>query len=119
MPHILQVRDDEAREVFGRLQAVIRSTLVHYYRLNEEEAAGAEEDLLVWFLRLSRRGSGPQMPARGMRLALLSAACQYGRSFQMWKLGGKRSHDDGLNQILSREPEELAMDLDVGMDEEV
>jgi hypothetical protein len=117
--HILQVRDDEAREVFGRLQGVIRSTLVQYYRLTEEEAVGAEEDLLVWFLRLSRRGSGPQMPARAMRLALLSATCQYGRSFQMWKLGGKRSPDAGLARILSREPEQFAMDLDVGFDEEV
>jgi hypothetical protein len=108
----LPVRDEEAREVFARLQTVIRAALLQYYRLTDEEATGAEEDLLVWFLRLSRRGGGPQMPARALRIALLSAACQYGRSLQMWKLGGKRSRDADLNRVLSREPEELAMDLD-------
>jgi hypothetical protein len=108
----LPVRDDEAREVFARLQAIIRATLLQEYRLTDDEASGAEEDLLVWFLRLSRRSSGPQMPLRSLRLALLSAACQYGRSLQMWKLGGKRSRDAELNRVLSREPEEIAMDLD-------
>lgn len=118
MSHTQPVRDDEAREVFGRLQGVIRSALLNYYQLTEEEADGAQEDLFVWFLRLSRRGGGPQMPARAMRLSLLSAACQYGRSLQMWKLGGKRSRDTDLNHVLSREPEELAMDLNSGLDEE-
>lgn len=97
---------------------MIRSALLHYYQLSAEEAAGAEEDLLAWFLRLSKRGGGPQMPAKAMRLSLLSAACQYGKSLQMWKLGGKRSRDDSLNHVLSRDPDELALDLDVGLDGE-
>jgi hypothetical protein len=116
---ISPVRDDEAREVFARLQAVVRTTLLSHYRLTLEEIAGAEEDLLVWFLRLAKRGGGPQMHAKALRLALLSAACQYGRSLQMWKLGGLPSPDDGLNRVLSREPEDLAMDLQSRMDEEL
>jgi hypothetical protein len=118
VPRISPVRDEEAREAFARLQAVIHSTLVSYYRLSLDETAGAEEDLLVWFLRLARRGGGPQMPPRALRLSLLSAACQYGRSLQLWKLGGRPSPDAGLNDVLSREPEDLAGDLQARLDED-
>jgi hypothetical protein len=114
----LPVRDEEAREAFARLQEVIHSTLSTYYRLSAEETAGAVEDLLVWFLRLVRRGGGPQTPLKVLRLTLLSAACQYGRSLQMWKLDGQPSPDEALNRVLSREPEEFAMDLQTHLDEE-
>ena len=67
----------------------------------------------MWFQRLGRRGGAGHMPAKMLRLSLLSAACQYGRSFQLWKLGGKPSPDKSLNDVLSREPEEVATDLDL------
>jgi hypothetical protein len=119
VPQPSPVRDEEAREQFARLQEVIRTTLLSYYQLSFEEASGAEEDLLIWFVRLAKRGSAPQMPAKALRLALLAAACQYGRSLQLWKLGGQASPDDGLNRVLAREPEELALDLQTRMDEEI
>jgi len=119
VPRISPVRDEEAREVFAGLQGVIHTTLLSSYRLTVDETVGAEEDLLVWFLRLARRGGTPQMPARTLRISLLSAACQYARSLQLWKLGGQPSPDEGLNRVLSREPEELAMDLQSRLDEEV
>ena len=53
-----------------------------------------------------------------LRLSLLSAACQYGRSFQLWKLGGKPSPDNSLNDVLAREPEEVATDLDLRIGKE-
>ena len=59
------------------------------------------------------------MPAKMLRLSLLSAACQYGRSFQLWKLGGGQSPDASLNEALAREPEEVAMDLDRRFEERV
>jgi hypothetical protein len=102
----------EIQTVFEGTLKVIHSALVSYYRLTEEEATGAEEDLLMWFQRLARRGGSGQMPAKLMRLSLLSAACQYGRSFQLWKLGGEQSPDAELNDLLSREPDEVATDLD-------
>ena len=58
------------------------------------------------------------MPAKMLRLSLLSAACQYGRSFQLWKLGGHQSPDASLNDVLAREPEEIATDLDRRFEEE-
>lgn len=119
MPNPSPIREDEAREVFSRVSGVIRTTLLDYYCLTPEETAGAEEDLLVWFLRLSRRGGSTQMPLRALRLALLSATCQYGRSLQIWKLGGTPSSNEGLRQVLLRDPDELAGDLHAHLDEEV
>ena len=105
-------RPDEVESVFSLTLDVIHSALVSYYRLSDDEARGAEEDLYVWFQRLARRGGAGHMPAKLLRISLLSAACQYGRSFQLWKLGGERSADSALNELLSREPEEVAGDLD-------
>lgn len=103
---------DEVQAVFNRTLDVIHSALVSYYRLTEEEARGAEDDLSIWFQRLARRGGGGQMQAKLLRISLLSAACQYGRSFQLWKLGGDPSPDSDLNEVLSREPDDVASDLD-------
>src|SRR4030095_11138007 len=104
-------RPGEVESVFSRTLEVIHSTLVSYYRLSDEEATGAEEDLFVWFQRLSRRGGAGHMPVKLLRISLLSAACQYGRSFQIWKLGGAQSSDPHLNELLAREPDEGAGDL--------
>jgi len=101
---------DDVQSVFGRTLSVIHSALVSDYRLTEEEARGAEDDLLVWFQRLSRRGG--QMPERMLRVSLLSATCQYGRSFQLWKLGGAASQDGALKELLAREPDEVAAELE-------
>ena len=110
--------NSDIQTVFDRTLNVIHSALVSYYRLTEEEARGAEEDLLMWFQRLARRGGSGQMPAKLMRLSLLSAACQYGRSFQLWKLGGGQSADAALNDLLAREPDDVASDLDRRFEEE-
>ncbi|MGH9366736.1 MAG: hypothetical protein ACRD3M_03570 [Thermoanaerobaculia bacterium] len=119
MPRASPVQDDKAREIFARLRGLIRTTLLTCYRLSPEEADGAEEDLLAWFLRLAKRGGGSQtLPEKSLRLTLLSAACQYGRSLQMWKLGGRRCPDQELNDVLSREPEELALYLQMRFGEE-
>jgi hypothetical protein len=103
---------EEVQAVFDRARDVIHEALVSYYRLSEEEARGAEEDLLTWLQRLSRRGGAGQIPVKLLRLSLLSAACQYGRSFQLWKLGGAQSPDEQLNDMLTREPDDVANDLE-------
>jgi hypothetical protein len=82
------------------------------YRLSEREARGAEEDLLVWFRRLTRRPGGGQVPTNILRASLLSAACQYARSFQLWKLGGEAAEDRSLAKVLSLDPDKVAMDLE-------
>ena len=111
-------RADEVGSVFASTLAVIHSALVTYYRLTDEEARGAEEDLYVWFQRLARRGGAGHTSPKLLRISLLSAACQYGRSFQLWKLGGEQSPDRDLNDLLAREPDDVAGDLDRRFDEE-
>jgi hypothetical protein len=110
-------RPDEVESVFRRSIGVIHSALISYYWLTEDEAKGAEEDLLAWFRRLARRGSARQAPVELLRISLLSAACHYGRSFQLWKLGGTQSESEHLRMVLSREPEEVAKELDRRLEE--
>ena len=49
---------------------------------------------------------------RVLRASLLSAACQYARSFQLWKLGGAASDDRNLSKLLSLSPDQVAVDLE-------
>lgn len=109
---------EDPESVFRDALAVIHSALVVRYRLTEREARGAEEDLLTWFRRLTRRPGVGHTPVRLLRASLLSAACQYARSFQLWKLGGAASDDRSLTQLLSRDPDEVAIDLEGALGEE-
>jgi len=111
-------RADELESIFAAALPVIRAALVSAYRLTEQEVKGAEEDLRLWFWRLARRGSAPRTPDKVLRISLLSAACQYGRSYQLWKLRGGESTDAELNAVLAKEPEEVATDLDRRFDGE-
>ncbi len=111
-------RADELESVFAAAIPVIRAALVSDYRLSEQESKGAEEDLRIWFQRLARRGATEKTPIKVLRISLLSAACQYGRSFQLWKLGGEQSSDAELNAVLAKEPDEVATDLDRRFDGE-
>lgn len=101
---------DEVESVFDRSRSLVYSTLVSYYQLTEEEAKGAEEDLRAWFRRLARRGPSPPS-LKFLQEALVSAACQYGRSFQFWKLEGAPPSDLALKQVLDRKPDEVAADI--------
>lgn len=97
-------------EVFGGALPLIHSTLASYYRLDEREVREAEQDLYAWFHRFVRRSGSGQASLRVLRLSLLVAACQYGRSFQMWKQEGT-APDENLAEALAREPRELACEL--------
>jgi hypothetical protein len=103
---------EDPEAVFRDALSVIHAALVDRYQLSEREARGAEEDLLVWFRRLSRRPGIGETPMRVLRASLLSAACQYARSFQLWKLGGAASDDRNLSKLLSLSPDQVAVDLE-------
>ncbi len=111
-------RLDVVEVLFKRTLDAVHGALVSYYFLSEEEALDAERELEVWFQRLTRRNGASQMSARVLRLSLLAAACQYGRSFQVWKLAGEPSTDHRLNEILAREPQEIANDLERSLEGE-
>lgn len=104
-------------DLYQRALPVIHSTLETDYRMTEREARDAEHDLYVWFHRFSRRSGLAATPVSSLRLPLLVAACQYGRSFQLWKHGGE-DLDESLGRVLAREPQELASELVALMDRE-
>lgn len=112
-----QTRAEEVNDLFERALPVIHSTLEGYYRLSQREARDAEHDLFVWFHRYSRRIGNAQTPVRSMRLSLLLAACQYGRSLQLWKREGTAT-DESLTRALEREPRDLASELVARLDRE-
>ena len=114
---ISQTRAEEVNNLFERALPVIHSTLEGFYRLNQWEARDAEHDLFVWFHRFARRVGNVQVPVRSMKLSLLLAACQYGRSLQLWKQEGA-GRDESLARVLEREPRDLASELVARLDRE-
>ena len=110
-----RARFDEVDDLFERVLPVIHSTLEGDYRMTEREVRDAEQDLRAWFHRFSRRSGVAETPVRSLRLSLLLAVCQYGRSFQLWKHGGE-SLDASLERVLAREPQELASELVTRLD---
>ncbi|HEV8232651.1 MAG TPA: hypothetical protein VGQ75_09915 [Thermoanaerobaculia bacterium] len=112
-----RTRADDVNDLYERALPVIHSTLETDYRMTEREARDAEHDLYVWFHRFARRSGLTAAPVGSLRLPLLVAACQYGRSFQLWKHGGENL-DDTLGRVLAREPQELASELVARMDRE-
>jgi hypothetical protein len=112
-----RTRSDEVDDLFERALPVIHSTLESYYRMTDREAREAEQDLYMWFHRFARRTGLRETPVRSLRLSLLVAACQYGRSFQLWKHGEERP-DEKLGRALAREPQELASELVARLDRE-
>lgn len=114
---IRQTRAEEVNDLFERALPVIHSTLEGFYRLDQREARDAEHDLFVWFHRFARRIGNVQVPVRSMKLSLLLAACQYGRSLQLWKQEGA-GRDESLARALEREPSDLASELVSRLDRE-
>jgi hypothetical protein len=112
-----RTRAEEVNDLYERALPVIHSTLETDYRMTQREARDAEHDLFVWFHRFARRNGLTATPIRSLRLPLLVAACQYGRSFQLWKHGGE-DLDESLERVLAREPHELASELVARMDRE-
>ncbi len=112
-----QTRGEEVNDLFERALPVIHSALEGYYRLSLGEARDAEHDLFVWFHRYARRIGNAQTSVHSMRLSLLLAACQYGRSLQLWKQEGTEP-DEVLARALEREPRDLASELAARLDRE-
>ena len=94
--------------IFRESLSLLHSLLVIHYRFTEENARDAEADLQLWFERMARRA--PRDPV-GLREALLVAACEYARSTQLWRLGGRPSGDSKFDDFLARDPREVAREI--------
>ena len=105
-----RTRDAEVDDLLKRAMPVIHSAFQGYYRLSEKEAREAEGELSMWFHRFARRSGIAETPVRSLTLSLFLAACQYGRSLQIWKSEGQDA-DENLARALAREPGDLASEL--------
>lgn len=105
---------DEVNAVFERVLPVIRSTLKSYYHLTDRDALEGERNLHVWFHRFARRSGVAQGSVRSLRLSLLVAACQYGRTQGAKQTSGPP--EESFVRALAREPEDLASELAAGLD---
>ena len=105
-----RTRDAEVDELLKRARPVIHSAFQGYYRLSEKESREAEGELSMWFHRYARRSGIAQAPVRSLTLSLFLAACQYGRSLQIWKSEGQDA-DENLARALAREPGDHASEL--------
>ncbi len=105
-----RTRDAEVDDLLKRAMPVIHSAFQGYYRLSEKEAREAEGELSMWFHRFARRNGIDQTPVRSLTLSLFLAACQYGRSLQIWKSEGQEA-DENLAGAVEREPGDLASEL--------
>jgi hypothetical protein len=103
-------RDGEIDDLLERAVPIIHSAFRSYYRLSAKEAGEAEQELSMWFRRYARRSGIAQAPIRSLTLSLFLAACQYGRSLQIWKYEGREA-DENLARALAREPGDLASEL--------
>ena len=100
----------EIQSVFQDTLGLIHIALVSHYGLQEAEATELEKDLFVWFSRFCMRpGAGSP---RDLRPFLLVACCQFAREYQKYLVGsGVRETDASLNQILDRDPGDVASDF--------
>ena len=100
----------EVQAVFQDTLGLIHIALVSHYGLQESEATELEKDLFVWFSRFcTRPGAGSP---RDLRPFLLVACCQFAREYQKYLVGaGVRESDASLNQLLDRDPGDVAGDF--------
>lgn len=99
----------EVHAVFQETLGLIHIALVSHYRLVEQEATELEKDLFVWFRRFCYR---PGASPKENRPYLLVACCQFAREYQKYVVGtGVRESDEQLDQILKREPADVAHDF--------
>ena len=102
--------EKEVREIFTDTLGLIHIALVTHYGMIDAEAVELEKDLYLWFSRFCER-PGSKSP-RESRSFLLVACCQFAREYQKYLIGtGLREGDTRTEQILTREPADVANDF--------
>jgi len=105
-------RDEDVAAVFGRARGAIRSTLEAQYFVPEEDAQEIELSLYEWFHRFSRR-PGTSSPVATLRPTLFRMTCKAAQDYWLWKHHGGRITDDTIRFALNRDPEEIAIELEL------
>ncbi len=109
-------RQGEILAVFDRARVVIRAALESQYLVPEEDLEAIECSLYEWFDRFSRRPDC-QRAVVSLRPSLFRMTCKAAQDYWLWKHHGGRIADDSLRGALSRDPEEIAIQLETRVGE--
>jgi hypothetical protein len=104
-----------AKRVFQETLDLIHIALVNHYGLTPAEASELETDLFLWFQRFCQRPGAK--PAFENRHYLLVASCEAARDYQRYAIAyEERSLNKKVEDVLRREPEEVAQGFARGVD---
>jgi hypothetical protein len=104
-------RADKVRSILRGTARVVESTLLSYYALPTEEAHKIEEELFLWFERLSRRPGVPDS-FRALRTHLLSMTCKVAHVYWFGKTSSELPKNEMLRRTLALGPEIIASELE-------
>ncbi len=102
---------DKVRLILTGTTRVVESTLRSYYALPTEEAHKIEEELSLWFERLSRRPGVPDS-FRVLRAHLLSMTCKVAHVYWVGKSESELPKNEMLRRTLALGPEIIASELE-------
>jgi hypothetical protein len=104
-------RADRVRSILTETARAVESTLLSYYALPADEAHKIEEELFLWFERLSRRPGVPDS-FRDLRTHLLSMTCKVGHVYWIGKSDLELPKNEMLRRTLALGPEIIASELE-------
>ena len=103
-------RERRVHSIISKTSKLIESTLVSDYGVPREEARRLEQELFLWFDRLSRRPGVPES-RRVLRSHLISMTCKVGHVFWSAHLG-EEPKDERVRRVLALGPEVIAIELE-------
>jgi len=105
--------DRRIRSIVSKASRLIESTLLTDYGVPREEALRLEEELFIWFDRLSRRPGVPDS-TKALRSHLISMTCKVGHVY--WCGRPEVPADERVKRALALGPEIIAIELEKRID---
>lgn len=106
-----RIRAQTVRSILANTAGVVESTLVSYYALPVEEAQKLEEELFLWFERLSRRPGVPET-FQGLRNHLISMTCKVAHVYWVGRSDSGLPENEMLRRTLALGPDVIAIELE-------
>jgi len=103
-------KDPRVSSILSGTSRLVESALTVDYGVPREEALRLEQELFVWFDRLSRRPGVPESQ-RGLRSHLISMTCKVGHVYWCGRIGDVPT-DERVKRSLALGPEIIAIELE-------
>jgi hypothetical protein len=109
-------REERVRRVVSATAKLIETTLVAQYGLPEDEASRLEEELFIWFDRLTRRPGTPDS-SQLLRNQLISMACKIGHVYWVGRPQDPQRTSETVKRSLALGPDIIALELEKQFEE--